>query len=126
MRSIAPILASAVLRMGGWVEGELPVWLVEAALVVTGAAIGSRFAGADVRGLAALAGWTALGVALLTLVSATFASVVSSFMDVSWIDPRSSRESGPRGARLAWAGFGGRKPRRWTGGCVGGVGLARF
>lgn len=74
---IAPVLASAVLRMSGLVEGELPGWLVQGSLVVVGSAIGARFAGADPRALLSLAGWTLVGTAILMALSAVFAAVVT-------------------------------------------------
>lgn len=70
---IAPILASAAFRLTGMVEGRLPAWLVEAALVVVGAAIGARFAGAEPKALLRLAGWTLLASLILMALSALFA-----------------------------------------------------
>ncbi|MEM7240002.1 MAG: AbrB family transcriptional regulator, partial [Pseudomonadota bacterium] len=46
---VAPVLASAILRMAGLAEGALPHWLIEVSLVVLGASIGSRFAGVAFR-----------------------------------------------------------------------------
>ncbi len=81
---IAPMLASAALRLSGVVTGALPVWLVETALVVTGASLGCRFQGADPRALAALAGWTALATLAMTLVSVGFALAAARLVDVSF------------------------------------------
>lgn len=74
---LAPVIASAALRLGGFVEGSLPSWLLEISLVVVGSAIGARFAGADPRALMRLAGWTLVGTGILMALSAFFALVVS-------------------------------------------------
>ncbi|HUF88262.1 MAG TPA: AbrB family transcriptional regulator [Thermohalobaculum sp.] len=74
---VGPLVASAVLRMAGVVEGVLPHWLVEVALVVTGSAIGSRFHGIAPGRLMRF-GLVSLGAtAILMGVSALFAVAVS-------------------------------------------------
>ncbi len=76
---LGPILASAVLRVGGVVEGALPHWLIEVALVVTGAAIGCRFHGIGLRAWAGVASATLGGTLVLMAVTAAMA------LPVSWI-----------------------------------------
>jgi len=70
---LGPILASAALRMAGLVDGVLPHWLVEAALVVTGSAIGCRFQGVPLRLCAEVAGATLVGTAILLGITTLFA-----------------------------------------------------
>ncbi len=74
---VGPLLASATLRLAGVVDGVLPYWLVELALVVMGASIGCRFRGASVRILFTLAGWTLGGTLVLMGVAALFALLAS-------------------------------------------------
>ncbi|MEO1291313.1 MAG: AbrB family transcriptional regulator [Pseudomonadota bacterium] len=74
---MAPLLGSAVVRLAGLVTGELPGWMVEVALVVTGSSIGCRFAGTSGRVLLTLALWTVAGTTLLMLIAAVFALVAS-------------------------------------------------
>ncbi|MEM9045231.1 MAG: AbrB family transcriptional regulator [Pseudomonadota bacterium] len=73
---VAPVLASAVLRMAGLVEGVLPHWLIEVSLVVLGASIGSRFAGVALSKWLAVAGLTLIGTLILMVVSFVFAIVM--------------------------------------------------
>lgn len=81
---IAPLIASAALRLAGLVEGELPTWLVEAALVVVGASLGCRFVGADLRLLARIAVWTVLGTFLMIALGALFALVAAPAASVDY------------------------------------------
>ncbi|MEO0992963.1 MAG: AbrB family transcriptional regulator [Pseudomonadota bacterium] len=74
---IGPILASAVLRIGGVVEGALPHWLIEVALVVTGSAIGCRFHGTPLRKWLAVAGATLGGTMVLMVVTVVFSAAVA-------------------------------------------------
>ena len=74
---IGPLIASAALRLAGVVEGVLPYWLVELALVVMGASIGCRFRGASFRMVVNLAGWTLGGTLVLMSVAALFATLAS-------------------------------------------------
>lgn len=74
---IGPLVASAVLRLAGVVEGVLPHWLVEVALLVTGAAIGSRFHGIAPARLARFGLISLAGTSILMAVSAVFALAVS-------------------------------------------------
>ena len=74
---LGPILASAALRLGGVVEGALPHWLIEVALVVTGSAIGCRFHGVRLSQWAAVAAATLGGTAVLLAVSVVFAAAIS-------------------------------------------------
>lgn len=74
---LGPLLASGVLRVAGVVEGVLPHWLVEVALVVTGSAIGSRFHGIEPGRLVRF-GLVSLGATtILMAVSALFALAVA-------------------------------------------------
>ncbi len=70
---IGPLLVSAGLRLTGAIEGDLPHWLLEVALLVTGGSIGSRFVGAKLSDLAKLMGWTLAGTAVLLAVTLVFA-----------------------------------------------------
>jgi len=74
---LGPLAASALLRFPGWIEGGLPAWLVEWALLVSGASIGTRFAGVGWRFFGSVAAWTAAATALLMTVSLVFAVAVS-------------------------------------------------
>lgn len=74
---VAPIFVSAVLRMSGVIEGALPHWLIEIALVVMGASIGSRFAGVTLARWLGIAGVTLMGTLILMAVSAGFAVLVA-------------------------------------------------
>lgn len=74
---VGPLVASAVLRMAGVVEGVLPHWLVEVALVVTGSAIGTRFQGVA-SGRLIRFGLVSLGGTMILMgVSAVFAAGVA-------------------------------------------------
>jgi hypothetical protein len=70
---IGPLLASAALRLTGVVEGALPLALVEASLLVCGASIGTRFAGAPLRMLASAAWWSLWGTLALMAITGIFA-----------------------------------------------------
>jgi membrane AbrB-like protein len=70
---LGPLAASAALRMPGLIEGGLPAWMVEWALLVSGASIGTRFHGVGWRLFASVALWTAAATALLLAVSTLFA-----------------------------------------------------
>ncbi|MEM7505695.1 MAG: AbrB family transcriptional regulator [Pseudomonadota bacterium] len=74
---VAPIFVSALLRMSGIVEGALPHWLIEIALVVMGASIGSRFAGVTLARWLGIAGVTLMGTLILMAVSAVLAVLVA-------------------------------------------------
>ncbi len=74
---IGPILASAALRIGGLVEGALPHWLIEVALVVTGSAIGCRFHGVALARWARIAMATFGGTLILMAVTAAMALPVA-------------------------------------------------
>lgn len=70
---IGPILVSAGLRLAGVIDGELPHWLLDIALLVTGGTIGSRFVGARVSDLARVMLWTLAGTLVLLSVTTLFA-----------------------------------------------------
>ena len=82
---IGPLVASGVLRMAGVIEGVLPHWLVEVALVVTGSAIGSRFHGITVRTLLRFGLVSLGGTGILLSVSALFALAVSAATDQAFL-----------------------------------------
>ncbi|MEM9138742.1 MAG: AbrB family transcriptional regulator, partial [Pseudomonadota bacterium] len=70
---LCPLVASAVLRLAGLIEGVLPHWLVEIGLLVLGASIGGRFAGVALGRLLRFGLLTFWGTAILMLVAALFA-----------------------------------------------------
>jgi membrane AbrB-like protein len=74
---VGPLLASAVLRIAGLVEGVLPHQLIELALVVTGSSIGTRFVGITPGRLLSFGLLTLGGTTILMLVSAVFALAIS-------------------------------------------------
>ncbi|MBY8975176.1 AbrB family transcriptional regulator [Rhodobacteraceae bacterium NNCM2] len=74
---VAPVIASAVLRMSGVVSGALPPWLIEISLVVLGSSIGSRFAGVPLRKWFSIAAMTLVGTLILMAVSALFAVMMA-------------------------------------------------
>lgn len=80
---IGPLVASAALRMTGLIEGALPHWLVECALVVTGASVGSRFHGVAWGDWLRFAVLTLGGTVILMAVSGLFALVIAAVTDVS-------------------------------------------
>ncbi len=81
---IGPLLASAALRPTGLVEGALPVWLVEAGLLVCGASIGTRFSGFGLPVFLSVAFWTVAGTAVLMSVSFLFAASASAALGVDF------------------------------------------
>lgn len=81
---IGPILASAPLRMLGLVDGALPHWIVEIALVVTGASIGCRFAGTTLSAWLRVAGATVLGTGILLAVTVVFAAGATAAVGVDF------------------------------------------
>ena len=74
---ICPLIVSAILRLGGFIEGVLPHWLVEVGLLVLGSSVGTRFAGIPVRRLLTFGALTFGGTAVLMGTAALFAFVVS-------------------------------------------------
>ncbi|MGD1923876.1 MAG: AbrB family transcriptional regulator [Paracoccaceae bacterium] len=74
---ICPLIASAVLRLGGVVEGVLPHWLVEVGLLVLGASVGTRFHGIPIKRLLSFGALTFGGTAILMGVAALLAIIVS-------------------------------------------------
>ena len=79
---LGPLIVSAVLRMGGVIDGVLPHWLVEVALVVTGASIGTRFHGIGLGEWLHFALLTLGGTAVLLAVSTAFAFAVAALTAV--------------------------------------------
>ncbi|MEM1345564.1 MAG: AbrB family transcriptional regulator [Pseudomonadota bacterium] len=82
---IGPILASAVLRVTGVIEGSLPAWIVEVALVVTGASIGCRFRDTALRLWLVVAAATVGGTTILMAISAVFAFAVSALTGIDYV-----------------------------------------
>ena len=74
---VVPLILSAILRVAGVVEGAMPHWLVEVALLVLGASIGGRFSGVSLGRLLRFGALTFGGTAVLMGVAAIFAVVVS-------------------------------------------------
>ena len=74
---VCPLMVSAVLRMGGVIEGVLPHWLVEIGLLVLGASVGGRFAGVTLSRLIRFGTLTFGGTAILMGVAALLALGVS-------------------------------------------------
>ncbi|MFT7028622.1 MAG: membrane AbrB-like protein [Paracoccaceae bacterium] len=70
---IGPLVASALLRFTGVVEGALPPALVELSLLVCGASIGTRFGGVPARLFLSTVGWSLVGTLLLMAISGLFA-----------------------------------------------------
>lgn len=79
-----PVLASALLRMAGVVEGALPQWLVEAALVVTGSAIGCRFHGVSFGKWLGVAAATLVGTSIMMVVTLVFALAATAWLDIEF------------------------------------------
>lgn len=81
---IGPLLVSAGLRLSGVIGGELPHWLLEMSLLVTGGTIGCRFAGAKISDLARVMFWTLVGTLILLVVTALFALLASSVLAIDF------------------------------------------
>lgn len=79
---MGPLVASAALRFPGVIDGGLPAWLVEAALVVTGSSIGTRFRGVPLRFFAETAVWTLVGTVVLMVISVAFAGFAHAALGV--------------------------------------------
>lgn len=82
---VCPLFASAVLRMGGVIEGVLPHWLVEIGLLVLGASVGGRFAGVPMARLLRFGGLTLGGTAILMAIAAILALAVSAMTGLELI-----------------------------------------
>lgn len=82
---LGPLLASAVLRVAGLVDGALPHWLIEIALVVTGASIGCRFHGTTLARWVRVAGATLGGTTVMMAVTALFAFGISAATGVDYL-----------------------------------------
>ena len=82
---ICPLIASAILRLGGFIDGILPHWLVEVGLLVLGAGVGTRFAGVPVRRLLSYGALTFGGTAVLMGVAAIMALIVSALTGLELI-----------------------------------------
>ena len=74
---VCPLLASAVLRLAGVIDGVLPHWLVEIGLLVLGASVGSRFAGVPLRQLMSFGALTFGGTAILMAAAGFLAWAVA-------------------------------------------------
>lgn len=82
---VCPLFVSAVLRMGGVIEGVLPHWLVEIGLLVLGASVGGRFAGVPMERLLRFGVLTLGGTAILMAVAAVLAWGVAAITDLPLI-----------------------------------------
>lgn len=82
---MGPMLASWLLRASGLVDGSLPIWLVDIALLVTGASIGARFGGIGWGTLLRLSIVTLGGTAVMMALSAAFAGLVSLTLGVDYL-----------------------------------------
>ncbi|HSF96310.1 MAG TPA: AbrB family transcriptional regulator [Thermohalobaculum sp.] len=82
---VGPLAASGALRLAGLVEGVLPHQLIEVALVVTGASIGTRFHGVPVGRLLRFAALSLGGTSVLMAVSALFALAISTITDQEFL-----------------------------------------
>lgn len=82
---ICPLIVSAILRLGGVIEGALPHWLVEVGLLVLGSSVGTRFAGIPVRRLLTFGALTFGGTAVLMATAALFAIVISAITGLELI-----------------------------------------
>ncbi|MEM9059143.1 MAG: AbrB family transcriptional regulator [Pseudomonadota bacterium] len=74
---VCPLVMSAILRLGGIIEGVLPHWLVEVGLLVLGASVGTRFHGVPIKRLIEFGALTFGGTAVLMTVAALLAVAVS-------------------------------------------------
>ena len=81
---IGPMLVSAVLRVTGVVDGEMPHWMLELSLLVAGSSIGCRFLGADLKDLARIAVLTVVGTAILMAVAFVFALLATYALDINF------------------------------------------
>ncbi|MEM7212057.1 MAG: AbrB family transcriptional regulator [Pseudomonadota bacterium] len=82
---ICPLIASAILRLTGTIEGAMPHWLVEVGLLVLGAGVGTRFGGVPVRRLISFGALTFGGTAVLMGTAAIFALIVSALTGLELI-----------------------------------------
>lgn len=82
---VCPLIASAVLRLGGFIDGVMPHWLVEVGLLVLGAGVGTRFAGIPLRRLLSFGALTFGGTAVLMGVAAVLAAIVSAITGLEYI-----------------------------------------
>ncbi|MEM1162865.1 MAG: AbrB family transcriptional regulator [Pseudomonadota bacterium] len=70
---VCPLIASAILRPTGVIEGVLPHWLVEIGLLVLGASVGGRFAGVPWSQVFSFGAVTFGGTAILMAVAGVLA-----------------------------------------------------
>ena len=71
-----PMAVAALLSLTGWLSLELPQWLVNAAQIVVGTALGMRFTGVS-RALILRCAWLALiSVGAMLILSALFAAIL--------------------------------------------------
>ena len=82
---VVPLTVSGILRMTGVVEGIVPHGLVEIALLVVGASIGTRFAGEPIGELVRFGIITLGGTAVLMAVSVAFAASVSAITGIGFL-----------------------------------------
>ena len=79
------MFASAALYLTGTIEGVLPYWFVDVALLVLGVSIGSRFVTVDPKILARLAGHGVVSVCIAVVVSGLMAWGLSSALGLDFV-----------------------------------------
>lgn len=79
------MIASAALYITGAIDGVLPYWFVDVALLVLGASIGSRFVTVDPRMMARLAGHGVVAVCIAVVASGLIALLLSRALDLEFV-----------------------------------------
>ena len=74
---IGPMAAAATLSLTGWMQIAVPQWLVNDAQIVVGTALGMRFAGINRALILRGAGLALLSVALMLVLAAGFATLLT-------------------------------------------------
>ncbi|MEM7188663.1 MAG: AbrB family transcriptional regulator [Pseudomonadota bacterium] len=83
---VCPLIAAAILRPLGLVEGVLPHWLVEIGLLVLGASVGGRFAGVSWSRVFGFGAITFGGTSILMAVAGVLAWCVSAITGQNLVD----------------------------------------
>ena len=79
------MFASAALYITGTIEGVLPHWFVDVALLILGTSIGSRFVTVDPRMLVRLAGHGVVSVCIAVAASGLMALLLSRALDLEFV-----------------------------------------
>jgi membrane AbrB-like protein len=74
---LGPMALSAIVHLAGWSDAQPPYVLTAAAQVVLGCAIGQRFAGATLGGIARIAGHALVATAWMLGVAVLFAALLA-------------------------------------------------